>query len=295
MDFLAFPSSFIGGATVAASSNGTTGNGTPQIIVGSNAGMKTTVEVFNYAPGSSTSPPSLAIPAATFYPFSTSTRTFTGGVSLAVARLTSAPIDSIVVGAGTGGGSLVDIWGWNGATSSFSSLSGGTGFAAFGSSPVPINVAVVNGGLSNGVEVASSILAVQSSGGTTGQVVQLKIASVSPLVLSPPVALPNNGGYPAGPNTIAVINNLQPGAPLVAKAPVKPPATPAATAAPTPATKPATTTTTTSTTKPATTTVTTTAIKSAAAVVTSSTNKTTTIATKPVSIAQVAAIGKKLP
>ena len=49
MDFLAFPASFVGGAMVAASSIGTTSSGTPQIIVGSNAGMKSTVEVFNFS------------------------------------------------------------------------------------------------------------------------------------------------------------------------------------------------------------------------------------------------------
>ena len=75
--------------------------------------MKTTVEVFNVNSIPTTSPPSLATPAATFYPFSTAAQTFTGGVSLAVAQLTSTPVQSIVVGAGTGGQSLVNIWGYN--------------------------------------------------------------------------------------------------------------------------------------------------------------------------------------
>lgn len=293
-DFLAFPSSFIGGATVAASSESTMPGGSPQIIVGSNAGMKTTVEVFNVNSLPTTSPPSLATPMATFYPFSTATQTFTGGVSLAVAQLTSTPVQSIVVGAGAGGQSLVNIWGYNGATHSYTALSspGVLGFPAFTgpSANSPINVATLNGGGG----IASAILAVQSSGGTTGQVSQLNIASVSPLVLSSPVVLPNNGGYPAGPDTIAVINNVEPGATFIpvvksavnpaAATTAKPAATPAATLATTTA-KPAAT--------PAATPATATAVKSAAAVISSSTNKNAATATKPLSTASVALLVKK--
>ena len=304
LDFLAFPSSFIGGATVAASSESTVPGGTPQIIVGSNAGMKTTVEVFNVNGITSTSPPSLATPAATFYPFSTASRTFTGGVSLAVAQLTSTPVQSIVVGAGAGGQSLVNIWGYNSGTNGYTALSspGVVGFPAFSgpSANSPINVATLN----SGTGIASAILAVQGSGGTTGQVNQLNITSVSPLVLSSPVALPNNGGYPAGPDTIAVINNVEPGTaflPLVksaakpaAKPVVTPAAKPAATAAAKPVVTPAAKPAATAAAKPAATKpATATAVKSAAAVVSSGTNKNATSAVKPLSTAYLAALGKQ--
>ena len=98
-EFLAFPSSFIGGAVVAAADMGSTlPNGTfvnildgkAEIVVGSAAGMKTTVKVFDVShmsrPAPNT-PVTLATAVATFTPWSTATKTFTGGVSLSVARI----------------------------------------------------------------------------------------------------------------------------------------------------------------------------------------------------------------
>ncbi|MGA2254429.1 MAG: hypothetical protein ABSG53_07200, partial [Thermoguttaceae bacterium] len=126
-----------------------------------------------------------------------------GGVSLSVAQLTANSIPAIVVGAGTNGRSLVDVWGWNTSTATFSSLSGSSGFAAFTgpSSNSPIQVTTVNG--NDGI--ASSILAVQGPGGTASQVVELNILSVSPLSLAAPMAIPGN--YP-GPYTIAAIDSV---------------------------------------------------------------------------------------
>jgi hypothetical protein len=302
LDFLAFPSTFIGGAVVAASSLGTMGNGVPQIIVGSAAGMKATIEVFNVNSIVSSSPPKLAVPTATFTPFNNIAPPLQGGVSLATARLSSAPNDSIVVGAGTGGQSLVNIWGWNGSSYQPLSASGVIGFHAFSgaSANAPVNVAVLN----NPQGIATAILAVQGEGGTTGQLNQLNITSVSPLVLSAPVTLPGN--FP-GPSTIAVINNVQPGA---TPAPVaKPVAKPTTTVTTTttfttkaPTTSTPTTTTTTSTTKPVTTTTTTapttttTTTKpanSAAAVVTTSTRPSTTLTTAAALAAYFASLGRK--
>ncbi len=181
------------------------GNGVPQIIVGSGAGMKATVEVFNANSIVSSSPPKLATPTATFMPFNNIAPALQGGVSLATARLTSAANDSIVVGAGTGGQSLVNIWGWNGTGYQPLSASGVIGFPAFAGSSAnaPVNVATLN----NPQGIATAILATQGEGGTTSQLNQLNITSVSPLVLSAPVTLP--GSYP-GPSTVAVINNVQP-------------------------------------------------------------------------------------
>ena len=124
-------------------------------------------------------------------------------MSLSTARLSANSIPDIVVGAGAGGRSLVDIWGWNTATATLSSLSGSSGFAAFSgpSSTSPVQVTTQNG--NNGI--AHSILAVQGPGGTTSQVVQLNILRISPLSLSSPVALP--GSYP-GPYTIAAIDSV---------------------------------------------------------------------------------------
>jgi len=210
MDFLAFPSSFVGGAVVAAANLGTMPSHTPQIIVGSGSGMKATVEVFNVSSAPPTSPPTLATPVASFNPFNTISPQLVGGVSLSVAQLSSNPIQSIVVGAGAGGHSLVNIWGWNTAKSAYTSLSspGVAGFPAFTGSSANSPIAIAT--LSN-QGIASAILAVQGTGGATSQVNQLNILSASPLVLSSPTAIP--GSYP-GPNTIAVINNVETGPPV---------------------------------------------------------------------------------
>jgi hypothetical protein len=212
-DFLAFPASFIGGAVLAAADMGSTPgqsfvntlDGKAEIVVGSSAGMKTTVEVFDVSHMSTLTPTVVATPVASFTPFSTPTMDYQGGVSLSAARVNSDLIPDIVVGAGVNGRSLVDVWAWNTANASLSSLSGGSGFAAFtgASSNSQINVATVT---NNGV--AQSILAVQGPGGTSQQVVEMDILATSPLALSPPVAIP--GSY-AGPHTIAAVNSVSTG------------------------------------------------------------------------------------
>jgi hypothetical protein len=206
LDFLAFPSSFVGGAMVAAASLGTMPNHLPQIIVGSNSGMKATVEVFTVSGMTTHTPPVLATPVASFTPFSTPTAPFQGGVSLSVAQLSTTPIQDIVVGAGTLGHSLVNIWAWNTSSSAFASLSapGISGFTAFTgtSSNAPVEVAT----LDNSAGIAQAIVVAQGPGGTTNQVVELNILGTSPLTLSAPVAIP--GSFP-GPFSIAVLNNVK--------------------------------------------------------------------------------------
>ena len=214
-DFLAFPSSFIGGAVVAVADMGSTPNNTPfvntldgkaEIIVGSGAGMKATVEVYDVSHMTSLTPTVRPAPATSFTPFSTSSTTFKGGVSISVARVNADSIPDIVVGAGCNGRSLVDVWAWNTATATLSSLSvsGSNGFAAFTdpSRNAPVQVTTLD---SNGDGVADSIFAVQGSGGKSSQVVKLNILGVSPLMLSSPAAIPGN--YP-GPFTIAAINSV---------------------------------------------------------------------------------------
>jgi len=210
-DFLAFPSSFIGGASLAAADMGSTLNGkfvnTPdgkaEIIVGSGAGMKATVEVFDVRHMTTLTPTVQATPVASFTPISTASKSFEGGVSLGVANLSANSIPDIVVGAGADGRSLVDIWAWNTANATLSSLSGSSGFAAF--TGPSYNSAVQVATLTNSAGVANAILAVQGPGGTVSQVVELDILSVSPLSLSSPKAIP--GTYP-GPYTIAAIDKV---------------------------------------------------------------------------------------
>jgi protocatechuate 3,4-dioxygenase beta subunit len=208
LDFLAFPSSFIGGAALASAGTGSAPNGDAEIIVGSGAGMPATVNVFDVNSTTSFTPGAVAAPTTSFAPFSTASQTYEGGVSLSIAQLTANSLPDIVVGAGADGGSLVNIWGWNTASSAFTSLAaaGVSGFPAFSgpSSNAPINVASLN----NSAGITDAILAVQGPGGTTGQVVELDITSVSPLVLSAPTPIP--GTYP-GPFNIAAIDSVMSG------------------------------------------------------------------------------------
>ena len=109
LDFLAFPSSFIGGAVVAAAGPGSAPNGAAEIIVGSGAGMKATVNVYDVTSTTHFTPGVVAPPTTTFMPFSKLTPALQGGVSLAVARLTASPLADIVV-ARANGRSSVDVW-----------------------------------------------------------------------------------------------------------------------------------------------------------------------------------------
>ena len=127
-DFLAFPSSFIGGAVVAVADMGSTPlpNGpfdnTPrdqkaEIVVGSGAGIKTPVKVFDVSRMTTPTPSAMPAAAQSFTPFSTTTTDYKGGVSLSVARINPDLIPDIVVGAGVNGGSLVDVWAWSNTAS----------------------------------------------------------------------------------------------------------------------------------------------------------------------------------
>jgi hypothetical protein len=217
-DFLAFPSSFIGGAVVSVADMGSSPlpNGPfdntldqkAEIIVGSSAGIKTTVKVFDVS-GMITPTPN-AMPAATrsFTPFSTNTTIFKGGVSLSSARINADLVPDIVVGAGVNGGSLVDVWAWsNTPSATLASLSAnGVGFAAFmgASQTAPVQVAAWD---TDGDDIADAILVAQGPGGATGQIRAFDITSVSPLQVSPFTAIP--GSYP-GPFYIATIENPLP-------------------------------------------------------------------------------------
>ena len=206
-DFLAFPSSFIGGAVVAAADMGSTPlangpfvpgllNGKAEIVVGSGAGMKTTVKVFDVSRMTMLTPNTVATAVASFTPFSTATFSYQGGVSLSVARISASLTPDIIVGAGVVGGSLVDVWAWIGSSPTLSSLSSnGAGFAAFSgtSQTAPVEVAALD---TTGDGIADTILAVQGPGGTTGQIRAFKITSVLPLQVGPPTTVPGTYLYP---------------------------------------------------------------------------------------------------
>ena len=109
-DFLAFPSSFIGGAVVAAADMGSTPLTTgpfdntqrdqkAEIVIGSGAGIKTTVKVFDVSRMTVPTPTAMPAAAQSFTPYSTTTTNYKGGVSLSVARINADLIPDIVVGA----------------------------------------------------------------------------------------------------------------------------------------------------------------------------------------------------
>jgi hypothetical protein len=225
-DFLAFPSSFIGGAVVAAADMGSTPlvNGPfdntvldqkAEIVVGSGAGMKTTVKVFDVSRLVTPTPRAVPMAAGSFTPFSTTTSSYKGGVSLSVARINADLIPDIVVGAGANGRSLVDVWAWSNTSSArLASLSAnGIGFAAFtdASRNAPVQVAAVD---TNGDGIADEILAVQGPGGTTGQIRAFNITSAAPLQVSSPTAVPGNFPFPY---FIATIKTPSPVLPLLAR------------------------------------------------------------------------------
>ncbi|MEX0744440.1 MAG: ice-binding family protein [Phycisphaeraceae bacterium] len=215
-DFLAFPSSFIGGGVVAVADMGSTPltNGPfdntqqdqkAEIVVGSGAGTKTTVKVFDVSGMITPTPNATPTAAGSFTPFSTTTTNYQGGVSLSVARINADLIPDIVVGAGVNGRSMVDVWAWNNTSSAtLSSLSAnGIGFAAFTdpSRNASVQVATLD---TNGDDIADVILVVQGPGGTTDQIRVFNITSVSPLLVSPPTSVP--GSFP-GPYFIATVTS----------------------------------------------------------------------------------------
>ncbi len=215
-DFLAFPASFIGGAVVAAADMGSTpvANGPfdntqldhkAEIVVGSSAGIQTTVVVFDASRITTLTPNATATPVASFTPFTTN---YQGGVSLSVARINADLIPDIVVGAGVDGSSLIDVWAWNNtANAALSSLSAnGIGFAAFTnpSRTAPVQVTTLD---TNGDHIADTILAVQGPGGTTAQIRSFNILGVVPLQVSPFTVVP---GIYTAPYFIATIPNPLP-------------------------------------------------------------------------------------
>jgi hypothetical protein len=168
-----------------------------EIVVGSGAGIKTTVTVFDVS--------TTAMVARRFTPFRTSVKDYYGGVSLDVARINADLIPDIIVGAGVIGGSLVDVWAWsNTASATLSSLSAnGVGFTAFTgpSQTASVQVAAQD---SNGDDIADAILAVQGPGGTTEEIRVFDIINVAPLEVSMFTAVP--GAFP-GPLYVAAARN----------------------------------------------------------------------------------------
>jgi hypothetical protein len=161
-EFFPFGAAFRGGVVVAAADMGTFSNGTvvnaglldgiAEVIVGNEAGMRSTVSVLDY-----TGP--LAAQVRSFLPLAND---FRGGVSIEIARVDGDTIPDIIVGAGNRGDSIVEVR--NGLTGALI-----TTFAAFTSADTPsfqapIHIASLDSD-SNGI--ADSIVVVQGSDGAS--------------------------------------------------------------------------------------------------------------------------------
>jgi hypothetical protein len=168
--FTPYGSTFKGGATVRAADLGspvtvggvkkldsTSLDGRAEVIVGNGSGMRSTIKVFTYFGASST-----ATLVRTFLPFSS---TFKGGVSIDVARVNADAVPDIIVAAGNGGASQVQVL--NGITGTI--LNGFTAYAPpdTPSTNTPVHVAALD---QNGDGIADFILTAQGTDGATRKI-----------------------------------------------------------------------------------------------------------------------------
>jgi uncharacterized repeat protein (TIGR01451 family) len=201
ISFKAFSKAITGGSVIAAGDMGrlvgttfvNNPDGNAEIVVGTGAGIKATVAVFEL---SGATPRQVR----SFFPFTQINTNFKGGVSLEVAKVNADPIPDIIVGMGVNGTSRIEVWTWNTANATLS-LAGAIPNAFLGSSyRAPVDVAALMD--SNGF--AETIVAVQGPGAGTQQVRRFDILSRSPLVFQQDSPL---APYP-GPWFVATSRNL---------------------------------------------------------------------------------------
>jgi hypothetical protein len=164
--FVAFSPMFMGGADVTvadmgaflngATINAATPDGKAEIIVGSGPGMTTTIQVYDM-----TGPPAIV---DTVIPFGGA---FSGGVDVQTARVDADLIPDIIVGAGDGGGSQVEIWSGRTDDAPDLLLHSFTTFADVTTFNVHVHTAAVD---LNGDDIADKIVVVQGTNGTSGQI-----------------------------------------------------------------------------------------------------------------------------
>jgi hypothetical protein len=161
-EFYPFGPAFLGGVVVAAADMGTFSNGVvinssipdgqSEIIVGNEAGMRSTVVVVDYSGPT-------AAQVKTFLPLG---NLFRGGVAIDAARINGDLIPDLIVGAGNQGGSKVEVL--DGLTSSLI-----TSFVAFSSAETssfqaPLRVAAIDRDLDG---IVDNIAVAQGSDGST--------------------------------------------------------------------------------------------------------------------------------
>jgi len=156
--FVPFPGRYTGGVTVAAADLGTfTGaipvavpDGRAEIVVGSNAGMVATVKIYDVS-----GTPRVV---GQFQPIA---RGFTGGVTLSIGRWDADAIPDILVGAGVGGRSVVEVY----AGATFARLARLTAFSTFRKPNAKVYATSLD---ADGDGVIDTVYAVQGQQGIAG-------------------------------------------------------------------------------------------------------------------------------
>lgn len=183
-----FPGRYTGGATVAAGDLGSfvggvwaaIPDGVAEVIAGSNAGMRATVKVYDFA----ASTPRVV---GGFRPFGPG---FTGGVTLATGRWNADATADVLVGAGVGGGSAVEVW--SGAT--FGRLARITAFSSFRRPNAKVYVAALDADGDGIVDTVSAVQGQQGAKGTPGVTTWSRIGGTTRLLplsagLQPPLRI----------------------------------------------------------------------------------------------------------
>jgi hypothetical protein len=166
VQFFVFPSNFKGGADVVVADMGTFLNGATisataldnkaEIIVGSGPGLRSTIYVYDV-----TGAPAIV---DTILPLS---NTFKGGITLSTARVNADLIPEIIVAAGNGGGSIVEVW--DGLTNDAVDVKLAA-FAAFGNvatKNMPVHATALD---TNGDGIADILAVVQGTNGKANQI-----------------------------------------------------------------------------------------------------------------------------
>jgi hypothetical protein len=169
--FIGIPGAYRNGAVVTAGDYGTFTNGSfsaapdgiDEIAVGSNAGIRAQVRVFE----------ALATPRL-LRAFVAIRPGFRGGVTLSSARWDTDLAEDIIVGAGIGGRSVVEIYG----SGSFAQLARLTAFSSFARPNAVVNAAAID---IDGDGQANDLFGVQGRGGSGGSRGVRRYASTTPL------------------------------------------------------------------------------------------------------------------
>ena len=188
--FVPFPGRYTGGVNLAAGNFGTFVNGrktsslpdsADEVVVGSNAGMVATVAIYD-----------LSVPPRVVGSFQPIARGFTGGVSLSIGRWNSDTIADILVGAGIGGRSVVDVY----SGSDFRQLDRLRAFSTFAKPNAKVYATSLDTNADGIIDRVFAVQGQQGIAGTTGVTAWLRSSGVKSVLAGtagfiPPLRLTN--------------------------------------------------------------------------------------------------------